>query len=129
MYYRCIRIQHKPINIQVRDPIQKEQKDLSVLWSGAPDCPVCHRTVSGAPRPYRVQPVTLGKTQTRSAIIHRTVRCASEQQLSSAQRSTLTDEQCSTVPQQKSEQQVRGAPDCSMPQEDKAPNGRLGSRP
>jgi hypothetical protein len=83
MYYRCIRIQHKPINIQVRDPIQKEQKDLSVLWSGAPDCPVCHRTVSGAPGPYRVQPVTLGKTQTRSAIIHQTVRCASEQKLSS----------------------------------------------
>jgi hypothetical protein len=57
----------------------------------------------------------------RSAIIHRTARCASGQRLSSAQRSTMTDEQCSTVPRQKSEQQVRGAPDCPVPQEDKAP--------
>jgi hypothetical protein len=85
-----------------------------VLWSGAPDCPVCHRTVSGAPGPYRVKSATLGKMQARSAIIHRTVRCASEQRLSSAQRSTLTDEQCSTVPRQKSEQQARGAPDCPV---------------
>jgi hypothetical protein len=53
-----------------------EQKDLSVLWSGAPECLVCHRTVSGAPGPYRSQAATLGKTQARSAIIHRTVRCA-----------------------------------------------------
>jgi hypothetical protein len=45
----------QPINIQVRDSIQKEQKQPSVLRSGAPDCPVCHRTVSGAPGPYRVQ--------------------------------------------------------------------------
>jgi hypothetical protein len=41
-----------------------------------------------------------------------------------AQRSTLTDEQCSTVPWQKSEQQVRGAPDCPVPHEDKASNDR-----
>jgi hypothetical protein len=47
-----------------------------MLWSGAPDCPVCHQTVSGAPGPYRVEPATLGKTQARSAVIHWTVRCA-----------------------------------------------------
>jgi hypothetical protein len=47
-----------------------------VLWSGALDCPVCHRTVSGAPGPYRVQTATLGFSHARSAIIHRTVRCA-----------------------------------------------------
>jgi hypothetical protein len=84
-------------------------------------CGLAHQTVSGAPGPYRVQPATLEKTQVRSAIVHRTVRCASGQQLSIAQRSTLMDEQCSTVLQQKSEQQVRGAPDCSVPQEDKVP--------
>jgi hypothetical protein len=62
-----------------------------VLWFGAPDCPVCHRTVSGATEPYMSQAATLGKTQACSAIIHRTVRCAtglsrwvSEQRLSSA---------------------------------------------
>jgi hypothetical protein len=47
-----------------------------VLKNSAPDCPVHHRTVSGAPGPYKCQPATLGKTQARSAIIHRTVRCA-----------------------------------------------------
>jgi hypothetical protein len=47
-----------------------------VLWPGAPDCPVCQRTVSGAPRPFSVQLATLGFLQARSAIIHRTVRCA-----------------------------------------------------
>jgi hypothetical protein len=49
-----------------------------VLWSGAPDCPVCHRTVSGAPGPYRVQAATLGFSPACSAIIHWTVRCATE---------------------------------------------------
>jgi hypothetical protein len=108
------KVQHKPINIKLGTQFKRSKKDLSVLWSGAPDCLVCHRTVSGAPGPYRVQPTTLGKTQAHSAIIHRTVRCASGQRLSSTQRSTLMDEQCSTVPRQKSEQQVRGAPDCPV---------------
>jgi hypothetical protein len=53
----------------------KWAKKSSVLWSSAPDCPVCHRTVSGAPGPYRVQLATLGFLQAHSAIIHRTVRC------------------------------------------------------
>jgi hypothetical protein len=47
-----------------------------VLRIGALDCPVCHRTVSVAPGPYRCQPATLGNSRARSAIIHRTVRCA-----------------------------------------------------
>jgi hypothetical protein len=50
---------------------------MSVLWTGAPDCPVCHQTVSGAPCTYNSEAATLGKTQARSAIIRRTVRCAS----------------------------------------------------
>jgi hypothetical protein len=45
-------------------------------WSGAPDCPVCHRTVSGAPGPYDFKLFTFGFLQRRSAIIHRTVWCA-----------------------------------------------------
>jgi hypothetical protein len=47
-----------------------------MLWSGAPDCLVCHRTVSGAPGSYSVQLSTLGFLRARSAIIHRTVQCA-----------------------------------------------------
>ena len=61
----------------------KEQRDnRRHLWSGAPDCLVCHRTVSSAPpdsvrctRGLQLQLVTFGKIQRRSAIIHRTVRC------------------------------------------------------
>jgi hypothetical protein len=65
-------------------------------WSGAPDsvrcttgqCPVHHRTVSGAPpdsvrctRRLHVELLTFGKIQRRSAIIHRTVRCPKEERL------------------------------------------------
>jgi hypothetical protein len=71
------KVQHKPINIQVRDPIRKEQKELecAVDWHTR-QCPVHHRTVSGAPGPYKPEPATLGKTEAHSAIIHWTVRCA-----------------------------------------------------
>jgi hypothetical protein len=48
-----------------------------VVWPGAPDCPVCHQTVSGAPGPYRIKLATLGFLQPRSALIHRTIRCTS----------------------------------------------------
>jgi hypothetical protein len=51
-------------------------------WSGALDCPVGHRTVSGAPpdnvrctREHQTKLLTFGKIQSRSAIIHRTVWC------------------------------------------------------
>jgi hypothetical protein len=54
--------------------------------SGAPDYSVCHRTVSGAPpdsvrctRELQDELLTFGKTQRRSAIIHRTVRCTTGQ--------------------------------------------------
>jgi hypothetical protein len=103
MFYKCTKVQHKPIDIQVRDPIQKDQKKPSMLWSGAPDCPVCHRTVSGAPGPYRIKPATLGFQQAHSAIIHQTVRCATglsdvppKQRLTRATvdcKSTLTSQQ------------------------------------
>jgi hypothetical protein len=46
-----------------------------VPWTGAPDCPVCHRTVSGAPGDFTLNSSPSGKIQRRSAIIHRTVRC------------------------------------------------------
>jgi hypothetical protein len=88
---------------------------LSGLRIGAPDCPVCHRTVSGAPGPYICQPATLGNSRARSARIHRTVRCASRATASSRQRSTLPGEQCSTIPRRSQSSEVRGAPDCPVP--------------
>jgi hypothetical protein len=63
-----------------------------------------------------------------SAIIHRTVRYTSGAMAIYAQQSTLTGEQCSTVTRQKSEQ-IIGAPDCSVPHEDKASNGRPAPSP
>jgi hypothetical protein len=62
-------------------------------------------------------------------VYHRTVRYTNGAMTICAQRSTLTDEQCSTVTRQKSEQKVRGAPDCPMPHEDKASNGRPAPSP
>jgi hypothetical protein len=98
MFYRCKKVQYKPINVQVRDQIQRSKRNQSVLSDGALDCLVCHRTVSGAPpdsvrctRIVQLKLATLGFHQTHSAIIHRTIRCATglsgapaEQRLSSA---------------------------------------------
>jgi hypothetical protein len=45
------------------------------LWSGAPDCPVCHRTCpvhQGTPTPNSSPS---GNSRGNSTIIHRTVRC------------------------------------------------------
>jgi hypothetical protein len=88
----------------------KGAKKLSVLWSSALDCSVCHRTVSGAPGPYRVQTTTLGFLQAHFAIIHRIVRCTTGVRLP-AQRSTatvpLTALQCAA----EVSTEVRGTPD------------------
>jgi hypothetical protein len=93
---------------------------LSVLKIGAPDCPVCHRTVSGAPGLYRCQPATLGNSR---ALHYNSPDCPVCQQSNDyqCQQSTLPSEQCSTVPRRSQSSEVRGAPDCPVPQEDKAP--------
>jgi hypothetical protein len=105
-----------------------------VLWSGAPDCPVCHRTVSGAPGPYRVQAATLGFSQAHYAIIHWTDRCATGLSGESAGNDYLramvdcksTDEVNSAVAEVRSTKsegtELSGvAPDYPTPQGDKAP--------
>jgi hypothetical protein len=61
----------------------KEQRaNRRHLWSGAPDCPVCHRTVSGeppdmsgAPEDSNANLLPSGISRGTRAIIHRTVRC------------------------------------------------------
>jgi hypothetical protein len=84
---------------------------------------LAHRTVR-CTRGCTLQTPQLRVSRRSSAIIPRTVWCTSGATAICAQRSTLTDEQCNTVTRQKSEQKVRGAPDCPMPHEDKASNGR-----
>jgi hypothetical protein len=111
MIYRCQRFNTKnKLGFK-----RKEQKgNRSAPWSGAPDCPVCHRTVSGAPGVVHSELHSFEFLRRSSAIIHRTVRCTTRATAICAQRSTLMDEQCSTVMRQKSEQKVRGAPDCPV---------------
>jgi hypothetical protein len=52
----------------------------SSAQSGTPDCPVVHRTVSGAPGWTPVKRQLSGKVQRRTAIIHQTVRWANDRQ-------------------------------------------------
>jgi hypothetical protein len=84
---------------------------------------VCHRTMSGAPRSYRCQPVTLGKTKARSTIIHRTIRCATELSGEPAGNGypapTVDSAKCYSELQCRDRSQR--ASDCPVPQEDKAP--------
>jgi hypothetical protein len=127
MYYRCIKVQHKPINIQVRDPIQRTKRN-QVCYG------LAHRTVSGAPEPYRVQAATLGFSQACSTIIHRPVRCATGRSGVPAGNGYL----CATVDCKSTNKvnsasaEVRAAksegirqsgvaPNCPVPQGDKAP--------
>jgi hypothetical protein len=85
-------------------------------------------------RPYKFKPATLENSRARSAIIHWTVRCATGLSGESAgngypaptvdYKSTYRGEQCATeVRAAKSEgTRLSGvAPDCPVPQEDKAP--------
>jgi hypothetical protein len=109
----------------------KGAKDPRVPWSGAPDCPMCHRTVSGAPGPYNSELSTLGFLRTRSAIIHRTVWCTSGATTHSCNgRLQKLKNQMNSARQSRAA--VKGAPDreqymsgaaldCTVPLEDKAP--------
>jgi hypothetical protein len=58
---------------------KKARDNRKLPWSGAPDCPVCHRTVFGAPpdsvrctRGLQAKLRTFGNFQRRFAIIHQT---------------------------------------------------------
>jgi hypothetical protein len=93
-----------------------------------------HRTVSGAPGPYRVQTPTLGFLRARSAIIHRTVWCTSgatalrrNGRLQKRGRRATVHAEVSAVVRgaPDNEQCLSGAaPDCPVPLEDKASNGQ-----
>jgi hypothetical protein len=104
-------------------------------------CPLiwCTRGCTLQTPQLRVSQDQLRYNSSDCLVYHRTIRCASGATTICAQRSTLTDEQCSTVTRQKSEQKVRTircgtgrscvAPDCPVPHEDKASNGRPAPNP
>jgi hypothetical protein len=103
-----------------------------VLWAGAPDCPVCHRTVSGAPCPYEDKPATLGFQPAHFAVIHRTVRCTSgataiqcngrlQQRTDSAtMENSVQQSQCAESEAHRTVNRT-----CPVPHEDKVSNGLL----
>jgi hypothetical protein len=88
---------------------------------------VCHRTVSSAPGKIDFKLFTFGFSRRTSAKIHRTVRCTSGATATCAQRSTLQSEQWISDVRAASQRGtgLSGAtPDCPVPHEDKASNGR-----
>jgi hypothetical protein len=96
----------------------------SVPWSGAPDTVRCTRD-------FNSEPLTFGNSGGRSAIIHRTVRCASGATSTSRQRSSAEGIKCATVRARvraeldgapDTEQCLSGAPpDCPVAQKTEAP--------
>jgi hypothetical protein len=124
MFYRCIRFNTKPINIQVRDPIQKEQKGLecAVVWrtglSGVPtDCVRCTRTVQGQ---------TSHSRENVGALRHNSPDCPVCQRGNGYLRNGRLLQRYSVAAEVRAVSQ-RGtglsvmAPDCPVQQEDKAP--------
>jgi hypothetical protein len=91
-------------------------------------CPV-HQGESTPTRQLRVSQAQLRYNSPDCPVCHRTVRCTSGATAICAQRLTLTVNSAAQYTRQKSEQQVRGAPDCPVPHEDKASNGRPAPSP
>jgi hypothetical protein len=96
------------------------KENRSVPWSGAPDCPVCHRIVSGAPGWINSNLPPSGFWKCHSAIIHRTVRCSTglsgvpaEQRLQRNGWLQRKPEKCysARTVRAESEQALEGAPD------------------
>jgi hypothetical protein len=90
-----------------------------------PDNARCTRGCTLQTSRLRVSQAQLRYNSPDCPVHHQTVRCTSGAMTIYVQRSTLTDEQCITVTLQK----VRRAPDCPVPHEDKASNGRPAPSP
>jgi hypothetical protein len=79
MFYRCQRFTTNQYKDKRKGSKQRSKLYRRQPWSGAPDCSVCHRTVSGAPsdsvqctREIDAELASFGNLGGRSAIIHRT---------------------------------------------------------
>jgi hypothetical protein len=73
-----------------------QRSNQRLLWSGAPDCPVCHRTVSGAPEDFSSNSSPSGNFQSQHTKIHRTVRCSFETRLRNSPVSGIRKD-CSAI--------------------------------
>jgi hypothetical protein len=79
IFYRCKRFNTNQSKDKLGLKRKEQEGNRRLPWSGAPDCPVCHRTVSGAPpdnvrctRVLQLELLTFGFPRRSSAIIHRT---------------------------------------------------------
>jgi hypothetical protein len=91
-----------------------------------------HQGESARTLHLRVSQAQLRYNSSDCPVHHRTVRCTSEATTICAQRSTLTDEQYHGRSQSSGQRGtgLSGAtPDCPVPYEDKASNGRPAQRP
>jgi hypothetical protein len=123
---------------QVRVQKERSKRNLRVPWYGTPNCSMCHQAVSGAPGPYNSELATFGFLRPRFAIIHRTVRCTKRSngyqrtvvQRTPANAIVRAEVRAAARGAPESEQYLSGAaPDCPVPLEDKASNGRLRPNP
>jgi hypothetical protein len=125
MFYRCIKVQHKPINIQVRDQFQRSKRNQVC-------CDLAHRTVRCVTGQC---PVHQDHTESNQPLLvftdalrYNSPDCPVHQRSNDylAQRSTAKGADSVNNARQKSvaHRRVSGvAPDCPMPQENKASNG------
>jgi hypothetical protein len=142
IFYRCKRFNTNQSKDKLGLKRKEQEGNRRLPWSGAPDCPVCHRTVSGAPpdnvrctRVLQLELLTFGFPRRSSAIIHRT--CPVHTGLSSVpaeQRLSARNGRLCKVSDVRADGQ-RGtglsgvAPDCPVLHEDKASNGRPAPNP
>jgi hypothetical protein len=127
MFHRCQRFNSKPIQRLKRVQEERSKGNRSAPWSGAPDSVRCTREERLQTLHLRVFLVYLRYNSPDYPVCHRAVRCTSGATVISAQWSTLQSKQC------KSDVRADGqrgtglfgvAPDCPVPHEDKASNGR-----
>jgi hypothetical protein len=124
-------------------PIKRPKKDSNIREQSQPKCPLVWRTgLSGVPsdsvrctRDSNSELLTFGNSRSHSAIIHRTVRCASGAMATSAPTVTCNCIQCATVHAEvrhalegapDSLQDLSGGPpDCPVAQKTEAPTVRI----
>ena len=124
-------------------PIKRPKKNSNIESKSQPKCALVWRTgLSGAPpdsvrctRDFNSELLTFGNSGGCSAIIHRTVRCASGAMGTSRQRSSAEGIKCATVRARvrvepdgapNTEQCLSGAPpDCPVAQKTEAPTVRI----
>jgi hypothetical protein len=138
MFYRCIKVQRKPLNIQVRDPNSKEQRNQVCCGLAhrtvhvPPDSVRCTRSVQNWTSHSRVSEGALRYNSPDYSVCQRATAILRNDQLQKEHWQHYSEEQCAA----ESECRVRGAPDseqdmsgvtsdCPVPQEDIGANSRL----